>query len=322
MIGVVALMLVKKSDSSLVPDDRGVQFENQAATRHQDVISRQRNFYGVLRVLREQCAPSVHVNTLVHGAICHGYQYDPISLRLRPTSYYADTTGVGLVIKAMQGVREGRSGIRVGGLGMGIGTIAAYGRAGDAYRFFEINPEVIRIATNAAPFTYIRDSEAKVDIVEGDARMSLLREQRQSGAAKYDLLVLDTFSGDSIPVHCLTQEAIALYLSRLQDDGVIAAHISNRYLDLVPVFAAIKRHFGLEGTVVVTRGDRKISLDAAWVILTRNKAILEDPDLKAASRPELETCKTIRLWTDDYSNLLDVLNLGKKVYTLSPTVKE
>jgi len=325
MIGVVALMLVKKSDSSFVSDDRGVQFENQVAARQQDVMSRQRNFYGVLRVLREQCAPGVHVYTLLHGAICHGYQYDPISLRLRPTSYYADTTGVGLVIKAMQGQteREGRSsGFRVVGLGMGIGTIAAYGREGDDYRFFEINPEVIRIATNASPFSYIRDSESKVDIVEGDARMSLLREQRQPGAAKYDLLVLDTFSGDSIPVHCLTQEAVALYLSRLKDDGVIAAHISNRYLDLVPVFAAIKRHFGLEGTLVVTRGDRKISFDAAWVIMTRNKDILVDPELKAVSQPELETCKSIRLWTDDYSNLLDVLNLGKKVYSLSPTVKE
>ena len=204
---------------------------------------------------------------------------------------------------------------------MGIGTIAAYGREGDLYRFFEINPAVITIATNRAPFTYIHDSEAKVEIVEGDARLSLQREQQRAGVGKYDLLVLDTFSGDSIPVHCLTKEAIELYLSRLKADGVIAAHISNRYLDLVPVFAAIKRQFGLEGTLIVSRGDRKISLDAAWIILTRNKAILEDPGIKAESRPEMETCKTIRLWTDDYSNLLDVLNWGGKVYSLTPAAK-
>jgi hypothetical protein len=319
-IGVLALSLVKQSSSTSMSENKGDQVKNQ------EVISSYRNFYGVLHVLRDPCGPGVHVYSLMHGSISHGYQYDHVNLRSRPTSYYAETTGVGLVIRALQKaapLQDGKpQGLRVGGLGMGIGTIAAYGREGDDYRFFEINPEVVNIATNTTPFTYIHNSEAKVDIVEGDARLSLQREQEQGAAPKYDLLVLDTFSGDSIPVHCLTKEAFGLYLSRLKETGVIAAHISNRYLDLIPVFAALKRHFNLEGTFIVTQGDRKLSQDAAWVILTRNKAILEEPGLKVAGRPELETCKLIRLWTDDYSNLLDVLTLAKKVYTLDPQAQK
>jgi hypothetical protein len=321
VIGCVAFLIVKQSSSSSMPDDRAIEWEGHASGPP-NVISEKRNFYGVIKVWRETCGPAVHLYIMLHGAISHGYQYDPISLRLRSTAYYAETTGLGILFKAMKASSsEAKRSLQVGGLGMGIGTIAAYGREGDLYRFFEINPAVIAIATNKAPFTYIHDSEAKVEIVEGDARLSLQYEQSLPGAGKYDLLVLDTFSGDSIPVHCLTKEAIELYLSRLKADGVIAAHISNRYLDLVPVFAAIKKHFGLEGTFIVSRGDRKISLDAAWIILTRNKAILEDPGIKAMSRPEMETCKTIRLWTDDYSNLLDVLNWGGKVYSLTPAVK-
>lgn len=319
VMAAMALMIEKQAASTTLSEDKGRQMQDEKAGQG-GVIERQRNFYGVLQVLRNPCGPGVHVYSLMHGAISHGYQYDHPRLRLRPTSYYADMTGVGLVIKGLQEAetrQQGKAqGLRIGGLGMGIGTIAAYGREGDEIHFFEINPEVIRIATQASPFSYIRDSEAKVEIFEGDARLRLKRERQRVGALKYDLLVLDTFSGDSIPVHCLTEEAVALYLSCMEEGGVIAAHISNRYLDLAPVFAAIKRRFGLEGTIVITQGDRKISQDAAWVILTRNKAVLENPELKAVSRDEMETCKRIRLWTDDYSNLLDVLNLSKKIYAL------
>ena len=323
VIGAVALILIKQSGVSGAREDRKIELESQtsAIKNPPEVMMRQRNFYGVLRVMRQAGTPGVNVYSLMHGDICHGYQYDFTSLRLRPTTYYAEATGVGMVMKAMQNqtlLSAGHtSGIRMGGLGMGIGTIAAYGREGDELRFFEINPAVIRLATNAAPFTYIHDSAARVDIVEGDARMSLKREQ-QTGVPQYDLLVLDTFSGDSIPVHCLTKEAFELYLSRLKPGGVMAAHISNRYLDLSPVFAAIKRQFGLEGTVIITKGDMKISLDAMWVVLSRSRTILEDPELKAVSRPEMDTCKPIRLWTDDFSNLLDVLVLHQKVYSLTP----
>lgn len=204
---------------------------------------------------------------------------------------------------------SGPSGMRVAGLGMGIGTIAAYARGGDVFRFYEINPAVISLATNSSLFSYIGDSDAKTEIVEGDARMSLERERREGLNGRFDLIVLDTFSGDAIPFHLLTVEAMNLYLNHLNTNGVIAAHITNKYLNLVPVFAAIKRRTGLMGTVVVTKGDRKMSLDAAWVILARNSAVLKDPELNRLGRNEMETCPNTGEWTDDYSSIWSVLRL-------------
>ena len=240
-----------------------------------------RNFYGTLRV-----SDSGGVRKLLHGAITHGSQFLSPDRARQVTTYYGPASGAALSIEhSTPGPR------RVGLVGLGAGTLAAYGRPGDYYRFYEINPLVIRVAKSE--FTYLSDSAAKVDVVEGDARVSLQAEPDQ----RFDVLALDAFSGDSIPVHLLTREAFQIYFRHLKPDGVLAVHVSNRYLDLAPVVAKLAAALGKTAAQVVTPGDEKAqTLLATWILVGSN---LEFP--RVAARDDL------RLWTDDYSNLFQVL---------------
>jgi spermidine synthase len=257
-----------------------------------------RNFYGSLRVRESLSAyPGAVMRTLTNGSIQHGTQIFSTELRKTPTTYYAEDSGIGL---AMRFCCEGRA-RNVGVIGLGVGTIAAYGKAGDRIRFYEINPAVIPIAQNV--FTYLRDSGAQISIVDGDGRSSLVREQPQN----FDVLVVDAFSGDAIPLHLLTTQAVEIYKRHLAPGGILAFHISNQHVDLEPEIALLGEAAGMEVRRVssvanVERGE----FTATWVLLTSNSSFFAQPEVASKVRQPIGD-SNVRLWTDDCSSLLPLL---------------
>ncbi len=256
-----------------------------------------RNFYGGLRVSDEDKEDDgFGSRKLLHGNINHGTQSLNPQHRNEPTTYYCRDSGVGLAIREAE--REGP--VRVGVVGLGAGTLASYARAADYFRFYEINPLVIRIATNE--FTYTRQAPSKVDIALGDARLSLEREAPEN----FDVLAVDAFSGDSIPVHLLTREAFALYFRHLKPEGVLAVHISNRYLDLLPVMKQAARAFGKQAREIDTEdNDDRSCFGCTWVLVTSRPGYFSRPRFEAAET--LEKSRDLPIWTDDYSNLFRIL---------------
>ena len=254
------------------------------------VISR--NFFGVKKVFDQG-----GYRTLRHGRIVHGKQNLDPARRSEPTSYYARDTGIGLLLAGYPHA----SPLRVGVVGLGAGTLAAYGQPGDYYRFYEIDPDVTALSRSESPeFTFLRDSRAKVDVILGDARLALERELRRRQPQQFDVLVLDAFSSDSIPVHLLTREAFRIYLGHLRGpDSVLAVHISNRFLDLALVVAGLAADAGLNSAQVKNAG-------ADWVLLSRRPAMLRLPGLRDHAHP-VALGRPLRLWTDDFSNIFQAL---------------
>jgi hypothetical protein len=198
--------------------------------------------------------------------------------------------------------------LRVGILGLGIGVLSAYGQPGDVIRYYEINPEVARLAEGEGGyFNFLNDCPAQTQIVLGDARISLEQELAAGQPQHFDLLVLDTFNSGSIPVHLVTREAFAVYLQHLNPDGIIALHISNNYLDLRPVIWKIADEFDL-GTVVIEnpRDNERASL-SIWMLVTRNRDFLNQPAIANRASLRRMDLANFRLWTDDYSNLFQIL---------------
>lgn len=257
-----------------------------------------RNFYGGLRISDSGDASSGdQVRKLVHGTINHGEQLLDPARRRWPTTYYGTNSGVGLAIRE----RQPSGSMRVGVIGLGTGTLAAYGRPGDYYRFYEINPLVLQIARTE--FSFLKDSMAKVEVAMGDARLSLEREQPEY----FDVLAVDAFSGDSIPVHLLTREAFALYFRHLKPTGVLAVHVSNKYLELRPVVRMEADALGRRAIAVDTEDDdTNGTFGNTWVLVSGRPGFFDYPEVKAAAE-EVETKKGLRLWTDDYSNLFRIL---------------
>ncbi len=264
-----------------------------------DVLMSERSFYGVLRVKEYSPGEEAHLRRLVHGTILHGEQYMHGDLRRLITTYYTPSSGVGAAIRSKQDHP-----IKVGVIGLGTGTLAAYGRPGDVYRFYEIDRHVVEIARRE--FTFLGDSAARVEIALGDARLSLEREPPQG----FDVLAVDAFSSDAIPVHLITREALATYLRHMKPDGIVAFHVSNRFLDLVPVVARISREQGVHAVLVQDDPDDDEPIERSrsdWVLVSRSrealaaKAIVERDATPAEDRPEWRT------WTDDYSNLIQIL---------------
>jgi hypothetical protein len=265
-----------------------------------------RSFYGVSRVWEINTEmPAARAYQLTHGKTVHGFQFAADELRDVPTTFYAENSGVGLAI-LNHATRPGP--LRVGALGMGIGVIATYGQPGDAFRFYEINPDVIRIAEGEGGyFSFLSDSQAEVEVIPGDARVSLERELRDAGSQEFDLMVLDAFSGDTIPLHLLTQEAFEIYLQHLRPDGVMAIHVSNRYFNLYLEVFRLADAFDLATALIEDRGDGLQSYDSIWMLLARQPELLEQPAIaeRSVQRPAIPA--GLRLWTDDYSNLLQIL---------------
>lgn len=259
-----------------------------------DAVVMTRSFYGSLRVV-ESIRGGANTRTLYHGIIQHGAQYLDPAKRAEPTTYFGPETGAGLVLRfCCEGPK------RVGIIGLGAGTLAAYGKPGDVYQFFEINPQVIELAKSH--FTFLSDSKASVDIVIGDARLSLEKET----GPPYDVFLADAFSGDAIPVHLLTTEAFDLYLKHLKPAGVLGIHVSNQYLDLAPVVAQLASVHGLIARQVWTaRDDAHLYSQAEWVLMTRDPSFFARPEFAGAAKA-IEPRPGLRLWTDDYNNLVQV----------------
>jgi SAM-dependent methyltransferase len=255
-----------------------------------------RNFYGVLRVQEFGRGASRH-RSLIHGTILHGTQYLAPELRRRATTYYTETSGIGRVLESLNPRTQP---LKVGVIGLGTGTLAVYGAKGATWRFYDINPAVIKIARTE--FTYLADSDANVETVLGDARLSLEREPPQH----FDVLAIDAFSSDAIPVHLITSEALGVYLRHMKPDGVIAFHVTNRYLDLVPVVAALARAHGMRAVWIPDPGTDVLASKSDWVLVSSNSALLSNPRVAEAATPIHER-PDWRLWTDDFNNLFQVL---------------
>lgn len=284
----------------------GVRLAQQVRADLSDSLYINRNYYGVVRVrsLGGENWPGQRY-ALIHGVTIHGFQYVDPQLRSVATAYFGETGGGGLAILNHPGRGHG---MRVGILGLGIGTLAAYGQPEDVYRFYEINPLVIQLAEGQAGyFSYLDDCQAQVEIIPGDARLSLEAELSAAGSQEYDVLVLDVFSSDSIPVHLLDREAFELYLQHLAPDGILAVHISNRHLDLIPVVWTLGEHFQLTRTVIEDPGDYTTIFHSLWVLLAREPALLAAPGIAGRGLVLEDYAPTLRLWTDDYSNLIQIL---------------
>ena len=259
-------------------------------------VARSRSFYGVLRVNRATDPPLGDSLTLFNGRIKHGIQFLSDASRSLPTTYYGPDTGVGLAIRNQ--ARRAGGPLRVGTVGLGIGTIAVYGRPGDVFRFYEIDPGVAQFAR--APFTYLSQSRATVEVVLGDARLRMEEEAAHAGSERYDVLAVDAFSGDAIPTHLLTAECAELYERLLRPEGVLLFHITNRYVDLKPVVTALARHLGRGIEFVATNADARTgSAQSVWAVLARKD---RSPGPAMPSPAEAGV-----LWTDEYASLFPLL---------------
>ncbi len=259
-------------------------------------IAAKRNFYGVLSVADSHDVKSGEpTRDLVHGRIVHGSQFQMAAATKRPTTYYTEGSGVGLALLNHEADRPRHIGV----VGLGAGTLATYGKSGDRFRFYEINENVIAMANRY--FTFLKDTAASVETVLGDARLTLEREPSQA----FDVLVLDAFSGDAIPVHLLTREAMEIYCRHLSEDGVLAIHISNLYFDLKSIVTGLALNASFEATIVSDdEAGCPGALKSCWVLMSAKKEILRNA--AGAVLPVVPRGRPV-LWTDDRSNLFEAL---------------
>ena len=257
-----------------------------------------RNFYGELRIEDTGDPSDEHARRkLMNGTINHGEQFLAAARRMQPTTYYGPPAGVGVAILNLR--RDSPQ--RVGVIGLGAGVLASYGRKGDTYRFYEINPLVVKLARSE--FTFLSGSPAKLEVVTADARLALEREP----SGQFDILVVDAFTSDSIPVHLLTKEAFALMFRHLNANGVLAVHISNRYLNLEPVVERTAFELHKPALLLTSEDDSdKALFGATWVLLSNRPEVLDQPVFQEMGA-KLSPKPRLRTWTDDYSNLFQIL---------------
>ncbi len=275
-----------------------VVLSTQVRQYDDDAVALVRSFYGTLRVRESHLPPQSDTDRqLLNGTIEHGAEWFAPQFRGQPLTYYAPDSGLGIAMRLCCGAAPKRVGV----IGLGTGTVAAYGNAGDVIRFYEINPLVERLARHW--FTFLNDSGAQTDVVTGDARLSLASQAPQ----RFNVIVVDAFSGDAIPVHLLTREALALYRRHLQPDGVIVFHVSNQYINLEPVVAAIAADAGLRAVSVHSHGDEQSGFYYSdWILVTANQTFLNQPDIINNAFPT-PLQAGVRLWTDNYSSVFPLL---------------
>jgi hypothetical protein len=257
-----------------------------------------RNFYSV--VLTRDDPDPVPFRSLVHGGIIHGGQLLDSEMRFRPSSYFGPTSGYGRLFASLPHRPR-----RIGVIGLGAGSLVAHGRNGDVFRFYEINPQVLELAKRE--FTFLSESPATVEVVLGDGRLSLEREPAQG----FDVLAMDAFSGDAIPMHLLTREAMAIYMRHLTPGGVLAFQATNRFIDISPVVAGLAQEHGL--TAVLISDTPENTKEANYwlsatdqILVTSNRKLLESDQIRAVAKV-VSVQPGLRIWTDDYNNLLRVL---------------
>lgn len=280
----------------------GVALTAVEVRRDGGTIASVRNFYGTVRVTHAGGPGKATARSLYHGGIVHGRQVFRVDLHRTPITYYARTSGVGLALDRCCGGRTRRIGV----IGLGTGTIAAYGVPGDTMRFYEINRAVGDLARSY--FTYLRDSPAFIELVVGDARVSLAAEPPQ----RYDVLVVDAFSGDAVPAHLLTVQAMEIYRRHLAPGGIVAFHVSNHFLALAPVVAQLAHDAGMRAVHVVNAEDRPRQVFGSdWVLVTASAGFLADPAIVRA-RSTIDLPAGLRIWTDDYSSLFPIISLSHR----------
>jgi hypothetical protein len=273
----------------------GIYTHRQIQSQRDNARVMVRNFYGNLRT-EDFASPGDPGSRrqLINGVILHGEQYLAPDRRREPTSYYGRTSGIGVAMNLLS-----QSSKRVGVIGLGTGSLAAYGRRGDVFHFYDINPQVADLARRE--FTFLQDSEAQVEITLGDARLTLEREPSQS----FDLLAIDAFTSDSIPIHLLTTEAMAVYLKHMKRDGVIAFHVSNRFFDLPPIVKLNAQRYSLKTALLVDDPDDTDFSKSDWVLVTANGPLLRNDEIIAMTQEPSEI-PGLRPWTDDDHNLFRI----------------
>ncbi|MCI5137033.1 MAG: hypothetical protein D3922_01150, partial [Candidatus Electrothrix sp. AR1] len=277
-------------------------------------LTTRRNFYGVLRVYEEDKGEESHCRMLYNGQINHGLQLLHPSEKYRILSYYSAHSGLGIAFRnhpkrlraeSFEGIGQDNH-LRVGVVGLGIGVIASWGDPGDTFRFYEINPEVVRIADEF--FTVLKESEAETKVIVGDGRISLERELASQGSMQFDILAVDAFSGDAIPVHLITREALELYFQHLRPEGILALHISNRHINLKPVVYGLAELMDIPAILIEkVRRPEDFIKGSEWVLMTRNTEFLSVPELFHYKTPWASDIRDDIIWTDDYSSLVKVL---------------
>jgi SAM-dependent methyltransferase len=266
-------------------------------------VERHRDFYGAFRILEQHPDdPASHARVFTSGGTIHGAQFQSPVKAAWPTTYYDRDSGIGIVLDSLPPDRPRRIGV----VGLGVGTLAAYARPGDVMRFYELNPYVAEVARTR--FSYLARSAAEIEVALGDARLSLEREPPQA----FDVLVLDAFTSDAIPVHLLTREAFEVYRRHLKPTGVLAAHLSNRHLDLAPVVRQHAARWGIP-MAEARRRPAEIRLEAMpshWMILTWNVDVLVAPGLRTV-RPD-PASDGVTPWTDEHVSLWPLLKGGRR----------
>jgi len=264
-------------------------------------VASTRDFFGVLKLFEAPSRdPLGKIRLLGHGGIIHGFQWiEPAYWHSVKTSYFGNGTGVAGAFSLLADERP----LRVGVVGLGIGTIAAWGQPGDSFRFYEINPTVVRMAKEN--FTYLSDAKAQVEIVEGDGRLALESEPDQH----FDLLVLDAFNGDSPPIHLMTVESFQLYRRHLEPDGVLAVNVTNKFLGFEPVVRAIGANTGMSAIRIDSPTDMKVGVSgASWMLLSPEPSVLDPLADKASRAPAVPPDPSRMLWTDDYANVISIVH--------------
>ena len=275
-------------------------FVIQAMEPNKSAIVRTRNFYGVLTVLRlSPGSPDEHLE-LLHGRVRHGTQFTSPEKSRLATGYYTADSGAGLALQHFPRQRQRRIGL----VGLGAGTLVSFTRQEDTVRIYEINPEIRRLAESY--FTYLEDSQAEIEIVMGDARLSMERDPPQ----EFDILLLDAFSGDTIPVHLLTVEAFKIYLRHLKSDGVIALLIDTEHLNFDAVISRVAAHLGLVSIRIETYPGSDENWGANWILLARDGEFLASPPMADAAASERASYDHVRLWTDDYTSLVPLIEFN------------
>lgn len=274
-------------------------------------IAMNRNFYGILRVVESYPGDvENHIRYLYHGQTLHGFQFMGSDYyKSIITTYFTEKSGIAMAITNHPRQNMNNSlgeQMRVGIVGLGAGTLAAYGKEGDYYRIYEINPAMAEVAASEKGyFRFVPESKAEVDVILGDARISMENEEPQ----KFDVLALDAFSGDAPPVHLLTKEAFEMYLQHIREDGIIAVHITNRYLNFKPLIWKIAEELDLEKVLISSWGDDWITYYTDWYLLAKDKGVLQKYVFtsNAAPQPDPEKLESTTVWSDDYSNLYQLL---------------
>jgi len=288
-----------------------VQSDNES-TASVTTIHTSRNFYGVLRVKHEASEDDdgdfiPPKNALTHGQIRHGFQFVDDYWKRQPTTYYGRESGIGLAIEQRRRHAKATDthSLRVGVVGLGTGTIAAYGEEGDYFRFYDINPDVRKLSDTI--FTYLKDTPARTEVVIGDARIMMERELAAGEAQQFDVLAIDAFSSDAIPVHLLTSECGDIYKQHLRPGGILAIHISNRFLDLNPVSRGMTEHLNWQA-FRIENGNNDLTgvFSSTWILLSSSTELAEDSIIKNRIDPWGDEERVLH-WTDDYSGLWQVL---------------